>query len=64
MSKRSLDDLIRLSKSLLKLHGTLSTAFLMRKFKVEYEEAQKIMQAHGLPIYVTVEEHLKCSGNG
>jgi hypothetical protein len=57
MSKRSLDDLIRLSKTLLAKHGTLSTAFLMRKFKVDYEEAQKIMQAHGLPIYITVEEY-------
>lgn len=43
MSKRSLADLIELARQLLKQHGTLSTAYLMRKFKIDYAESFKIM---------------------
>lgn len=58
MSKRSLQDLIELARHLLKEHGTLSTPYLMRKLKVEYEEAQKVMQGLGLPTWITAEEYL------
>ena len=57
MSKRSHADVIELAKTLLKQNGTLSTAYLMRKLKVEYETAREMMQALGLPIYVTAEEY-------
>jgi hypothetical protein len=48
MSKRSHQDLIELARPLLKQHGTLSTSYLIRKLKVDYEEALKIMNALGV----------------
>ena len=59
MSKRSLQSLIALARPLLQQHGTLSTAYLMRKFKVDYDEAREIMQGLGLPIWITAEEYGK-----
>ncbi len=57
MSRRSHEDLIELARPLLKQHGTLSTAYLMRKLRVDYEEARGIIQALGLPIWITAEEY-------
>lgn len=60
MSKRSHEYLTDLARPLLKQHGTLSTAYLMRKLRVDYEEAQKIMQGLGLPVWITAEEYANC----
>jgi len=57
MSKRSQADLIELARPLLKEHGTLSAAYLMRKLRVDYDEAREIMQALGLPTHIDAEEY-------
>lgn len=57
MSRKSLEILIEKSIPLLKQYGKLSTAYLMRKFRIDYEEATKIMWALGLPTYITAEEY-------
>lgn len=55
MSKKSIHALTEMARPLLKEHSTLSTAYLMRKFKVNYEEAQKIITNLGLPIFVNID---------
>jgi 5-methylcytosine-specific restriction endonuclease McrA len=57
MSKKTLKQLINLSKPLLERHGILSTAYLMRKLRVEYDMAREIMKAFGLPVFVFAEEY-------
>ena len=59
MSKRSTQSLIDLARPLLQQHGTLSTAYLMRKLKIDYDVAREIMQGLGLPIWITAEEYRK-----
>jgi DNA segregation ATPase FtsK/SpoIIIE-like protein len=44
MSKRSFFMLMELAKVLLKEKGQLSTSYLMRKLRIDYEEAVKIME--------------------
>ena len=49
--------LIELARPLLQQHGTLSTAYLMRKLKIDYEQAREIMRELGLPVWITAEEY-------
>ena len=48
MSKRSIEYLTDLARPMLKEHGTLSVPYIMRKLKVDYDEALKIMNSLGI----------------
>ena len=49
--------------SLFRKYHQLSPAFLMRKFKIDYDVAREIMQDLGLATEITAEEYFAQHGN-